>query len=221
MRVEHIAFAAAALAAVAGASAALYRWVDEKGVIQYSDRPPDNKAKSGVEMSKRGLVLKKLDTPLPPDQQKAKDEEDARRKADEQQALAQRRADSALLQSFSSVQEIDLKRDRELQMLESTLGTLRNQERSLTERLSDDRMRLDGYAKRGKPAPASITEDMKRSEAELKRLRAGIEKRVQEMAATRTHYDAMRSRYLELRQQEASTATATPASATVPLPSKK
>ena len=221
MRVEHFAFAAGALIAVAGASAALYRWVDERGVVQYSDKPPDSKGKSGVEMSKRGVVLKKLDSPLPPEQQKAKEGDDARRKAEEQQALAQRRADNALLQSFSSAQEIDLKRDRELQMLESTLGTLRNQERSLNERMDEDRKRLETYTKRGQPVPGSVTEDINRSEAELKRMRAGIEKRESEMTATRDRYEALRKRYLELRQQETSAVTATPTSATVPPAPKK
>ncbi len=214
MRADFFVAAVGVLVTVAGASAALYRWVDEKGEVQYSDKPPDAKGKSGVAMSKRGIVLKKLDAPLAPEQQKAKEEDEVRRKAEEQQALAQRRADNALLQSFSNVQEIELKRDRELQMLEATLGTLRNQERSLVERIGEDRQRLDAYAKRGQPAPGSINDDIARAEAEARSVRSGIEKREKEMAATRDHYDALRKRYLELRQQDTNPATATPASAT-------
>ena len=221
MRAERLFLAAAALLSFAGASAALYRWVDEKGVMQYSDKPPDAKGKSGVEMSKRGIVLKKLDAPLPPEQQKAKEEDEARRRAEEQQSLAQRRADHALLQSFSSVHEIDLKRDRELQMLDATLGTLRNQERSVDERMREDRKLLDGYAKRGQPAPGSVSDDVSRAEVELKRIRSGIENREKEMAATRDHYDALRKRYLELRQQEKNPVTATSAPGPTSVPLKK
>jgi hypothetical protein len=184
------------------AHAALYRWVDDKGVVQYSDKPPDNKAKGGVEMSKRGVVLKKLDAAPSVEQQKAKQEDDARRKAAEQEALAQRRADNALLLSFSSAQEIDLKRDRELQSIGVVIANLRDQERSLVERLNEERRRVEVYEKKNQAAPASIAQDIARAEASLKTLRDTIAKRQEEMRTTREHYEALRKRYLALHQPE-------------------
>ena len=205
---------------VLGANAAVYKWVDDKGVVQYSDKPPASKSKGGVQMSNRGVVVKKLDTDLTPEQQKAKDEEDARRKAEEQQAIVQRRADHALLQSFTSAQEIDVKRDRELQAIDATITNLRGQERSVSERLNDDKKRAEAYAKRSNPALTTVKDDIARSEAELKVIRQDIERRQQEIGTTRSKYDSLKKRYLELRQDK-SAATGSPSAAAPPPSGKK
>ena len=212
-RLERVALVVFLTLAAGGADAALYRWVDDKGVVQYSDKPPDGKGKAGVEMSKRGIVMKKLDTPLTPEQQKAKDEEEAKQRLEAQQASAQRRADQALLQSFTSVQEIDLKRDREVQALEGVIATLRTQERTAADRLAENRKRLESYAKRNAQPPASLAEEIARGEADVKITRGNIDKRQQDIAATRSQYEGLKKRYLELRAAEKSAAAALPASA--------
>jgi chromosome segregation ATPase len=185
------------IAGAAGASAALYKWVDEKGRIQYSDKPPPDK--SGVEMTNRGIVVKKIDGGLTPEQKKAKDEEDARKKLEEQKAAEQRRLDAALLQSFSNPQEIDMKRDREVQTLESVIANLRGQERSLNERIAEDRRRTEYYLKTKKPVPDSIKDDIARGEAEKKVIAEEITRRQQEIQATRNKYETLKKRYVELR----------------------
>jgi len=199
--------------AVVGAYGALYKWVDEKGRVQYSDKPPTEKDKSGVQMSNRGIVLKKIDGGLTPEQKKAQEEELARKKAEEQKAAEQRRQDHALLQSFTSVQEIDMKRDREVQALEAMITNLRGQEKTVTERLADERKRAESYAQRKKPLPDSVRDDLARSENEKKVLTEDIARRQQEVADARSKYDVLKRRYTELRQS-GQTGAVTPAAAT-------
>ena len=219
-RLERAGFALLAMLTISGVGAALYRWVDDKGGVQYSDKPPDSKGKGAVEMSKRGVVTKKLDATPTPEQQKAKAAEEARHKAEEQQALAQRRADQALLQSFTNVQEIDLKRDRELHSLQSNLAHLRGQEQSANERLTEERKRLDVHAKQGETAPNGLSSDIARIEAELKRIRATADKRQQDITSTRAHYESLRARYLELRPTDTSVVIQGSGTAS-PVPAKK
>lgn len=188
-----------ALAATA-ADGALYRWVDEKGRVQYSDTPPQ-KDRGAVQLSNRGIVLKKLDGALTPEQQKAKDAEEARRKAEDARAAEQRRQDGALLQSFTTVQEIDMKRDREIQALEISIANLRELERGIAARLATDRKRLEAAGQAKKPPPESLKEDIVRSEAERKTLEDDIRRRYDEIAATREKYDALKKRYIVLRQE--------------------
>ncbi|MCC6532277.1 MAG: DUF4124 domain-containing protein [Burkholderiales bacterium] len=216
MRAERLIAGLIALAAIAGADAALYKWVDDKGQVQYSDKPPADKNKGGVQMSNRGVVVKKLDPGPTPEQQKAKEEELVRRKAEEQQALSQRRLDNALLQSFSNAQEIDMKRDREIQSLDALIANLRGQDRSVSERLNEDRKRGEFYARRKQPMPDSLKDDVARGEGELKVIREEIGRRQQEIVATREKYDTLKKRYIELRQPEQTGALAPAAAATVP-----
>jgi len=147
-------------------SASLYRWVDEKGRVQYSDKPPpSDQQKSGVQMNKSGVVRKKLDTSLSDEEQKAREEEAARRRLEEQKATERRRQDIALLQSYTDAKEIDLKRDREIQAVEATLTNLRLQARNVADRREDDKKRAEIHARSKKPLPDNLKEERKSSRA--------------------------------------------------------
>lgn len=223
MRIERLIVGTVLLLTAAGVPAALYKWVDENGRIQYSDKPPASAGKGGVEMSNRGVVRKKLDAGLSPDEKKAKDEEAERRRNERQEALARQRADHALLQSFTSVQEIDMKRDRELQAIDVMIANLKSQERSLVERWGDEKRRADNHAKRGKPLPDALKEDLARSQNEIKIVREEVQRRHQEAADTKVKYEALKKRYLELRQPGAASdvmPAAAPASASA-VPAQK
>jgi hypothetical protein len=217
---ERLLLAAVLACTFASTHGALYKWVDEKGRVQYSDKPPIDKGKGGVEMSNRGVVVKRLEGGLTPEQTKAKEEEELRKKADEHKAQEQKRQDAALLQSFTNAQEIDMKRDRELQSLDAVIGNLRGQERSVNERMVEERRRAEFYDKRKKPPPDSIKDDLARSENEKKVIAEEIVRRQQEITATRSKYEALKKRYLELRQQDQASIAAPTTAAPQP-PAKK
>ena len=216
MFARYLALGTMLAVAITGAEAALYRWVDENGRVQYSDTPPQ-KDKSAVQLSNRGLVLKKIDGSLSPEQQKAKEAEDARKRVEDAKAVEQRRQDSALLQSFTTVQEIDMKRDRELHAVEIAIANLREQERALGARLAEDRKRAEALDKGKKPLPDGLKEDIVRAESEKKVLEGEIKRRYDEIAATKSRYDALKKRYVVLRQEAA---LIQPVS-TAPAPAKK
>jgi hypothetical protein len=101
------------------------------------------------------------------------------------------------------------------------IANLRGQERSAAERLADDRRRLENYARRKKPPPDSMHEDIRQGEAQVKLMREEIERRHQEIAATRTKYQALRKRYEQLRADEKAGAAAASAPSTAQAPAKK
>jgi len=214
MHIDRLILAGMLALLAVSAHAALYKWVDEKGRVQYSDKPPSETNKGGVEMSNRGVVKKKLDGGITPEEKKAQEEAAARRRAEQQEALVQRRADYALLQSFTSVQEIDMKRDRELQAIEAMITNLKGQERTLLERLNEDRRRAEVQTKKGKPPGDGLKDDIARSDTEVKVVRDGIQQKNQEATETRAKYEALKKRYIELRQPASTSIT--PASVTTP-----
>lgn len=213
---RYLALGAVFVLAAGAADGALYRWVDENGRVQYSDTPPQ-KDRSAVQLSNRGMVLKKIEAPLSLEQQKAKDAEEARKRAEDAKALEQRRQDSALLQSFTTVQEIDMKRDREVSVVEIAIANLREQERTLDARLAADRKRAEDLDKTKKPLPQSLKEDIVRAEAEKKVLEDEIKRKYDEIAAIKSRYEALKKRYIVLRQE----ATMIQPASTTPPPSAK
>ncbi|MGH8757792.1 MAG: DUF4124 domain-containing protein, partial [Burkholderiales bacterium] len=63
------------------ALAVMYKWVDENGVTHYGDSiPPEYRSRANEELNKRGVIIKKNDAALTPEQIKAKEEELAKRK---------------------------------------------------------------------------------------------------------------------------------------------
>ena len=212
-----LAFGAVFVLTPAPADAALYRWVDENGRVQYSDTPPQND-KNAVQLSNRGMVLKKIDAGLSPEQQKAKEAEEARKRAEDAKAIEQRRQDTALLQSFTTVQEIDMKRDREVHAVEIAIANLREQERALGVRLAQDRKRAEALEKDRKPMPEGLKEDLLKAESEKKVLEEEIKRRYDEIGATKSRYEALKKRYIVLRQESA---LVQPAAAVSPADAKK
>ena len=111
-----------------------------------------------------------------------------------------------------------MKRDRELQALDAMISNLKSQERSLLERWTDDKRRVDDLAKRSKPLPDGLKQDLARSEGEVKTVREEIQRRHQESSEVKSKYEGLKKRYIELREptSTADAAQATPTAATTP-----
>src|SRR2546430_14534960 len=80
-------------AAARDAHAVTYKWVDDKGIVHYSDKIPADAVNRGhVELDKQGVHLKKTDAALSPEEARvrAADSERQRQEAKEREVLARR-----------------------------------------------------------------------------------------------------------------------------------
>lgn len=171
------------------ALAKLYKWTDEHGETHYGDTiPPQYANQPSSELSPRGTVLKKTEGALTPEQRKAKDDALAREKAEKEQALEQKRRDTALLSTYTSEAEIDRTRDRNLQQTELQIKNIEARIKQTEERLGKLRGR--------KAAPA----ETKDAEAELQRLQDDARKKRAEMDAVRAKFEEDKRRFRELTQ---------------------
>lgn len=161
MKVRDVFLACAALVACGTAQAAMYKWVDENGKVQYTDRPPaQTPTKGATQMSSGGVVTKRIeDKPVQAEQAPSAAELERRRAETEQ-----RRRDTALLQSYTNETEIEAARKRELQrptsfleQAKATLAELKSPEekKKLEQRMEAARReiteinaRFDGYKAR-------------------------------------------------------------------------
>ena len=117
------ALLALAVASSSGAAhAATYKWVDEKGVIHYTDKmPPEEMNKGRIELNKQGVPVKATEPAPTPEQRRAMALEEQRQKEIAKQQDDQARRDRALLSSYTSESEIDLARNRSLRTIESVV----------------------------------------------------------------------------------------------------
>ncbi|MBI2313030.1 MAG: DUF4124 domain-containing protein [Betaproteobacteria bacterium] len=177
---------AAGLAAglAAPAAAALQKCVDDKGKTHYYDRvaPPECVGKPTTQMTNKGVVIKKTEGALSPEQQKAKEEEVLQSKAEAQKLKDQQRRDKALLNTYTSEKEIDLAMNRNLEPIDVAIKSIEPRLKNAEDKLA-----------KTKDADA---------EREVQRLKSEIAQKQQDKARIKARFESDKERYRELTQKK-------------------
>lgn len=187
--------------ATSGASAAakLYKWVDDKGQVHYSETmPPEHKDKSSTELDKRGRVLKKNDAAVPSETAKLDEEGLARKRLEEKRLYEQRRRDSALINTYTTEAEIDVARDRNLSLPMQAIKGIEPRLKASWARLEALKQQADALTKAGKPVPEALKEDILLQEKEVALFEGELRAKQTEATHIREKYDADKMRFREL-----------------------
>jgi len=226
-QLTRISLAAAMTLAIgsAPALAATYKWVDDQGVVHYTDKaPPDAATKGATVLDKQGRAVKQLEPAPTPAQLKAKaDAEEEQRIAARAQA-DQARKDKALLQSYTTEQEIDVAKARALTTIDGQIKSAQAYSTDLNRRLEALKQRKASLA--GKPVPPDIDRDLNTIEIELARQQALIKQKTEDIATVSAKYDADKKRWQDIKSDQtrsaiASGAAEVPKPAPAPAPPKK
>ncbi|MBV8467180.1 MAG: DUF4124 domain-containing protein [Burkholderiales bacterium] len=179
----------------------IYKWVDENGKVQYSDKPPQTQqAKKGVtELDKQGMTVKQIEGALTPEQRAAKEAEAAKAREAQNKAQDQRRRDQALLNSYSNTAEIDEVRDRNVEALQATVASDQSRREAMQKRLDEYNKQASQYATAKKPVPADLTSSIASRQAELAKINERIAAKQQEIEQTKQHAEEDKKRLIELR----------------------
>jgi len=199
MKTHALVIAAAAALLVAQPSlATLYKWVDEKGVVHYSDKvPPEAMDKTNIELNKEGVPVKRNDPPPSAEQRRAKAAEEERQKVLAKEREVVDRRDRALVQSYTSEDEIDLARARALSTIETQLQSAQAYSVQLTKRRAELDARRKSFG--DKAVPAAIDRELESIGSELGKQDAFIAEKRRETALVTARYDADKQRWRELR----------------------
>jgi hypothetical protein len=175
-----------------------YRWIDENGVVHYGDRiPPQYSSKERTILNKRGVEVGRLDAQRTPEQQA----EYARRLQEERRA---REHDVFLLNTYTSVKDIEELRDARLEQLRGQRRAGEAYIESLQARLSSLQARAMGfkpYSTRpeARRLPDDLAEDLVRTANEVRRQTNTIHQKVEEEAELHANFQADIDRYKQLR----------------------
>jgi chromosome segregation ATPase len=196
-------------------------WKDKTGkTVGCGDKvPAEYQDNATRELNKRGVTVNSSEPALTPEQKKAQQAAAERKAAENQVAAEQKRRDKALLDTFTIAKEIDLKRNRDIQLIESNIEAQQTNLKNANDRQADARNRIEQYKKENKPAPAPIQDELDRSEAAKVKIQAQIAQKKKEIADLNQQYDEMKKRFVELTETSAkpaatATATAAPAAST-------
>jgi len=134
-----VGLALGAIAASGAANAAMYKWVDDKGAVHYSDKmPPDAVNKGNVELNKQGMQVRKVAPAMPDEKRHALEAEQARQVEQQREAARQQqevaRRDRALLDSYTTEGDIDLAKSRAIRTLQASVESAEAYSAQLTKR---------------------------------------------------------------------------------------
>lgn len=216
-----VAFVAGvAIALVPAARAATYKWVDDKGVVHYTDKiPPEAIDKANVQLDKQGVPIKKTDPAPTPEQRRAKAEEAERQKQLAKERELVDRRDRALLSTYTTESEIDLARQRALSTIEQQIQSSTGYSTQLSKR------KVELEAKRAElgtqPVPPVIERELTNITNELAKQVDLVAAKQKEALLVNVRYDADRKRWRELRaatEAQMNGGKPPPAASTTPAP---
>lgn len=195
-RMAFSALAAALLLAVGAAQAGMYRWVDGNGRVHYSDTPPTTYQKSGgAELSKQGNVIKRTQSEA---ERRAEAERQAEQKRIQAEQNKQAQLDRALTQTYTTIAEIDLARDRALEHHKLAIKGAEIRGKAVEANLAELKARIAGIEKAGRPVSPNLKEQLDQATRESLDLKRTIFSKEEAMVQVGEKYAANKVRFREL-----------------------
>jgi hypothetical protein len=186
------------------AVAATYRWVDQNGKVQYGDVIPPSQAGQGhTELDKQGRVLKEIKrTKLTPEERQRQAELAARQAEEMRKQEDQRRHDMALLATYTNEKEIDLARNRAIELENLNIRGLQTRMDAAAAKLSYANAYLARYRTAGQAAPASYIQMRDEAQTELAQIGEALRQRNKAIEDIKLRFDEDEKRYMELKASE-------------------
>jgi len=182
-----------------GAEAKLYKWTDDKGTTHYGEViPPEYANKERDSLNKSGLIEKRPEK-VDPAAIRAKEEEAAKRKVENQAAEEQKRRDSTLLNTYSNEKEIDMAKDRSLVLINARIESNKMLLKSSQSTLEEHKKEIETRTKEGKKIPQSLTNDVTVSETRVVKFQTELAKSEEEFNTVKARFEKEKELYRKIK----------------------
>ena len=194
--------AALALPAFSAQAQRMYKCVDSSGKVYYTQIPPKEcQGQSTQELSKQGRIVKE-NVVLTPEQRAAKEAEAKKKAEADRIAGEERRKAMALLNTYSSEQDIEDARARSLKAVDDAIKVAER-------RIAEAQKRRDGFEKEKefyakKAPPPKLQQDIQQTELEMKNQKELADAKRKEVSTINAKYDDDKRRFHELTTARAS-----------------
>lgn len=180
----------------------LYKCVDARGKVYYTQLPPPEcTGRASTELDKSGsFVVKQNAAPLTAEERakiESQKEADRKRKAEEEErAKEERRLSTALLSTYSSVKDID---DARARALKDNAVAVQDAEKHYAEALKrQDDLNKEKASYADKALPRKLQLDLETAGVNIQNWQQAIDARRNEASAINARYDQDKRRYVEL-----------------------
>lgn len=181
-------------------SAALKRCVDDEGRSHYYNKiiPPECEHKETVEMNKQGVVINKT---MIKSEVKQPEQDKAAQVAAEQKLLEKTRRDAVLLNTYTSEEEIDLARERNVHPVELTIVGIEKRLEITSAHLNNLQNQAVEAEKAGSPTLDGIQRDIVPAQREVTNLQNELTENQRRIENIKIRFDTDKKRFVELMAQ--------------------
>lgn len=195
-----LATAVLSLSLPAANAGQVYKWVDKDGKTHYTNTPPPEAAQQERQvLDEAGRVTETLRAPKTEEEiaaERARKEEQARlaREAEEQAAR-----DRMLLQTYTSIEEMQMARDGRIAALEAQVRVVSGTISSLESQLAEAEQQAAQFRNAGKPVPEPLEKKIANNREDLLENQKFLMSRLEEQDNIRKKFDDEIARFKELK----------------------
>lgn len=191
------------------AAGKLYKWVDEKGNVTYSDKvPPDAARLARKEMNDRGVTVKQVERAKTQEELAAEAAQKVLEAENRKLAEARAQADRALMLSYNTEADLLRAREQELGVLDANMVTAKLTMGSQEKNLSDLLAHAADFERNKKAVPKTVTDSIATVRAQIESQQKTLIDREAAKETVRKDYDAKLIRWRELSAASDKSATA-------------
>lgn len=174
MNKRKLALAVAALgllavcAAYADSKVKMYKWVDKEGVTHYgSSIPPEYASQQSEQLNAQGQVVKVQEAQKTPEQLAAEARAQQQTQQQAQAVVAAQAHDKVLLDTYTSVADMERDRDSKLSAIDAQINVLNGSISSVENTLADFQGRAGELTQKNKPIPVNMQKQIDSSKQQL------------------------------------------------------
>ncbi|HZE12097.1 MAG TPA: DUF4124 domain-containing protein [Burkholderiales bacterium] len=183
--------------ALAQAPQRMYKCVDARGKVYYTQVPPrECLGRDTQELNQSGTVMRKTERPPTQAEVQAREAERMKKAEADERAKEERRKNTALLNTYSSEKDIEDQRGRALKEAQEAIEATEKSIVGAQKRQKELEAEKEFYVK--KPMPAKLRQEIGNVDIEIKNSTALLEAKKKEISAINAKYDEDKRRYAEL-----------------------
>jgi len=146
----------------------MYKWVDKNGVTQYgSSIPPEYASQQSEQLNAQGQVVKIQEAQKTPEQLAADAKVQQQAQAQQQAVAAQQARDKVLLDTYTSVPDIERDRDSKLSAIDAQINVLNGSISSAQKTLAEFQGRAAELTSKDKPVTPDLQKHIDASKQRL------------------------------------------------------
>ena len=181
----------------------LYKWVDKNGVTHYGSSVPPEYANQQLDvLNSEGLTVKTIQAPKTQEQLAKQKADQATAAAEAKQQQAQKETDQMLLDTYTSVGDIEQDRSNRLAAMDAQMNVTNAAISGLQASLAADQKREQELTRLHRPVPADVKKNIANSQQQLAADQQLLTQQQQQKQTLQEKFDAYVKRFQQLTQNQ-------------------